>query len=337
MRRIWMLGLVALITIVLVLPVSIARLSDGPPATPHVGGSDSLLIKVFVPEHKQILELPLGEYLKGVVAAEMPATFAREALSAQFIVARTYAVRRMQKFSGPGKGGCPLNAEADICADPATGQAYMNQEQAKKQLGEAKAQAYWQVLGEIQAVTDGLVLLYQGELIDPLYHSVSGTYTADAGDYFNQALPYLKSVDDHWGATSPRLKESRRFSAEALAKALSTPAKPLAVPVLAGSLQKGQVPVQVLTRSSAGRVTQVKVGDKTLTGREFRERLGLRSTNFTVSLENGEVVVNTTGYGHGVGMSQYGANGMAQEGKTYQQILTHYYQGVTISRLFGDQ
>jgi len=177
------------------------------------------------------------------------------------------------------------------------------------------------------------VLTYEGELIDALYHAVSGRMTESAGDYFATDLPYLVPVDDTWGAAAPRLLEERRFSPEAFALALGLGSEGPALAVEAAA-RAGLPPVQVTGRTAGGRVKAVTIGDTTLSGRQVRERLGLRSTDFRIFWEDGQVVVETFGDGHGVGMSQYGAQGMARAGKTYEEILTHYYTGVELSRLF---
>jgi stage II sporulation protein D len=338
MRRFLIPSLVFLIAVLLVLPTAMGRMFSQTASPPEEtrAGSDTFKIKVYFPETKQVQEMLLAEYLKGVVAAEMPPEFNLEALKAQMVAARTYAIRRMQQFNGPGRGGCPLNPSADVCASPGSGQAYFSREELEKRLGPDAAASYWQRLNQVQAATDGLVLRYRGQLIDPLYHSVSGTKTEDAAEYFPNPVPYLKAVDDHWGADSPKMRETRRFSAQALASALSTTGKAVAVPALTGALKAGKPPVEVISRTGTGRVKEVRVGGQILTGREFRERLGLRSTNFTVSVEKGEVVIQTVGNGHGVGMSQYGANGMAREGKSFQEILRHYYSGVEVAHLFTE-
>lgn len=335
-------SLVVLLLALVALPAALGRLAGrsvaAPPAPPPVEseGPDSLPIKVYDPATRQLNTFSLGEYLQGVVAAEMPHEFEDEALKAQFVVARTYAVRRMKQFAGNGRGGCPLDPRADICADPKTGQAFTSKEAYARQYGQANANVLWERLGRLQVATEGQVVRYRGQLIDPLYHSVSGTRTEDAENYFQEALPYLKSVDDKWGADSPKLKAVTAVTPERLAEALDKAGKTVAVPALAGSVKAGKQPVEVQARTDAGRVRTVKVLGVTLTGREFREALGLPSNNFTVALRNGQIVIQTTGYGHGVGMSQYGANGMAKAGMTYKEILLHYYTGVTLSAIYGE-
>jgi stage II sporulation protein D len=333
MRRILIVGISILVVVLIGLPSLLAltaRPTRSPAPDPKAQGADNVSIKVYLPSTRQVVVMPLGEYLKGVVAAEMPARFQDEALKAQFVVARTYAVHRMHQFTG--RGGCSLNATADVCADPATGQAYMGRQEADHKMGTFTASSLWQRLSALQLATDGLVVTYHGELIDPLYHSVSGKSTEDAGEYFSASLPYLKSVSDAWGADSPILHETKHFSLATLSVKLSLEGKA----VTAASLTGTKALIRILNHTTTGRVKTLTVAGVTMTAREFRERLGLASTDFTVAVVGSDVAITTTGYGHGVGMSQYGANGMAEAGKTFKDILTYYYTGVTLTNMFAE-
>lgn len=335
MPRFITLTLFLLAAVMLGLPTVIGSLGSPPAASvapPVPDGDDSIPVKVYFPQTQKVESIPLGEYLKSVVAGEMPAEFEMEAIKAQFVVARTYTVRRMKQFGGTG--GCPDHPEADVCADFSTSQAFVTLDELIQKHGKLTAQSFWRRLSQAQVETAGQVLTYQGELIDALYHAVSGKKTENAAEYFKAAHPYLVPVDDQWGAHSPKFVSQKRFTPDAFAKALVPAGKQPPVLAVTAATKAGKAPVQITARTESGRVKTVKVGDLTLTGREFRERLGLRSADFRVFLENGELVVETYGDGHGVGMSQYGADGMARAGKKYQEILVHYYKGVTLSRLF---
>lgn len=332
MPRFLTITLFLLAAVMLGLPAMIGSLGSKPSAPPAPDGADSIPVKVYFPTTQKVEAIPLGEYLKGVVAGEMPPEFEMEALKAQFVVARTYTVRRMRQFGG--SGGCPQHPEADLCADFNTNQAHMTLDELTEKHGKLTAESFWRRLAQAQAETAGQVLTYQGRFIDALYHAVSGRKTENAEDYFPNKVPYLVSVDDRWGAHSPRLVTQKRFAPEAFARALAPEGKQPPALAVTAATRSGRAPVQITARTESGRVKMVKVGELTLTGREVRERLGLRSTDFRVFLEGGEVVVESYGDGHGVGMSQYGADGMAQAGKGYQEILTHYYKGVTLDRLF---
>ncbi|HYG59395.1 MAG TPA: SpoIID/LytB domain-containing protein, partial [Symbiobacteriaceae bacterium] len=272
MRRLLFGGFVAMLVLVAVAAIMGRTLNTPTPveAAKSPSGVDTLPIQVYFPGTKTIQTLPLGEYLKGVVAAEMPSFFATEALKAQFVVARTYAVRRMQQFTGPGRGGCPLEPRADVCADPNTSQDYVSREDLEKRMGAAAAGEFWSRLDSLQAETDGQVLRYQSELIDPLYHSVSGTRTEESGSFFSQSLPYLKSVDDQWGArpTQVQLRTTAWYTPEQLVDKLGS--QVAAVPVVANSVRAGKAPVQIAAYTESGRVKAVTVLGTTISGREFR-------------------------------------------------------------------
>jgi stage II sporulation protein D len=343
MRRFVLYLLLAFLLVMVGVPFLSLRLYHGRPAGPLVDPSDQWPVTVYFPTTKEIRTLPLGEYLTGVVAAEVLPTFAQEAVKAQFVAARTYTLRRMRRFAPPGQQGCPLNPQAEICADASVSQAYKTKAQLVEQMGAAGAAAWWQRLKAARQETAGLVLRYQGALIDPLYHAVSGRLTEDAAAYYGTAYPYLKPVDDSWGAAAPRLYEERHFTVAELTRLLgqavsvggsSTRATRCTA---SGEVERlaegGPSPVQIQTCTASGRVGAVQVASQTLSGREFRERLGLRSTDFQLAFQEGQLYVRTRGWGHGLGMSQWGANGMAQAGKKFREILAHYYPGTELNRI----
>lgn len=344
MRR-FALNLLAGFLLVLVsVPLLSLRFYKSRAVAPAGDPSDEWTVTLYFPQTQTVQELPLGEYLVGVVAAEVPPSFADEAVKAQFVAARTYTLRRMARFRPNGQGGCPLHPAADLCADSKTSQAYITKAELVEQEGALAAANWWARLEAAREATAGQVLRYGGELIDPLYHSVSGRLTEDAAAYFGLDLPYLKPVDDHWGQGAPAqlLQDEVHFSLDQLASKLDE-----AVPATAsgpggyGCTTDGHVettrsfvsPVQVLACTGSGRVKTVQVAGVTLTARAFRERLGLRSTDFQLQYKDGALYVQTHGWGHGLGMSQWGANGMAKAGKGYAEILTHYYPGAKLERI----
>lgn len=263
--------------------------------------------------------ISLGDYLKGVVAAEMGPTFSDEALKAQFVAARTYALYRILKDMS-----CPSHPSADLCADSATHQAYIDLEDLRRNLG-PPASSFLARLEEARRATSGLVIKYDGSLIDPLYHSVSGTETEAAEEYFGQSAPYLLPVDDRWGAaTAPKLTEILTITWPQLSGAIY--GNPDALP------PKG-ADIRIDDRTASGRVKTLQIGSLMVSGRDFREKLGLRSTNFTIAPKDDSLVITTTGSGHGVGMSQYGAEGMARAGYGFIDILKYYYSGVTVTSM----
>ena len=269
---------------------------------------DTVNIQVWRTASKKVDTVALEEYVAGVVASEMPSGFHAEALKAQAVAARTYGLAKMEK----AKTGNPqAHPEAPLC-DGTHCQAYRSEKISDKVR---------------QAVLDtkGQVMYYQGTMIDqPLFHSASGERTENSEDVFSAAVPYLRSVESGQYENGAYAAETYSISLEALVKQVRT---------LDGDAS-GEL-VKVLSRSEGGRVESMQVGGATVTGRQIRELLGLRSANFTVKMitdsDGGQQVLFTTsGNGHGVGMSQYGADGMGQAGFTYKEILQHYYSGVEV-------
>lgn len=269
---------------------------------------DTVNIQVWRTASKKVDTVALEEYVAGVVASEMPSGFHAEALKAQAVAARTYGLAKMEK----AKTGNPqAHPEAPLC-DGTHCQAYRSEKISDKVR---------------QAVLDtkGQVMYYQGTMIDqPLFHSASGERTENSEDVFSAAVPYLRSVESGQYENGAYAAETYSIGLEALVKQVRT---------LDGDASGESV--KVLSRSEGGRVESMQVGGATVTGRQIRELLGLRSANFTVKMitdsDGGQQVLFTTsGNGHGVGMSQYGADGMGQAGFTYKEILQHYYSGVEV-------
>ncbi|MDO5112553.1 MAG: stage II sporulation protein D [Clostridia bacterium] len=277
-------------------------------------------IEVYDHRAAQTVRMQIEEYLVGVVAAEMPASFEVEALKAQAVAARTYTLRRAEDACG--RGG------AQICTDSACCQAYRDLSALEENWGGA----YAQNLAKIRrAVTDtaGEALFYEGELIEALYHSSAGGQTEDAAHVFANAVPYLVSVSSPGEEASAAFHDTVRVSRRNFAKTVNRQWS--GAGLKAASLAKQ---VKVRSRFASGRVETVKLGKAEATGRELRKLFDLNSANFSIEITDAEVVFHTTGYGHGVGMSQYGANAMAKEGANYKAILAHYYAGITIEKAY---
>ena len=265
-------------------------------------------------------EMPLEEYLIGVVGAEMPASFPLEALKAQAVAARTYAVRHMTAFGGSGCSG------ADICTDSGCCQSYRSQEQLKKKFG-GDARQYMDKLRQAVYETEGEYAAYKGEPIEALYHSSAGGRTEDAQNVFSAALPYLVGVD------SPGEETAGKYAAE-VTMSLGEFTNRVNKKWPAAKLKKNRLgeQVKVVSRYDSGRVKELKLNKVTVSGRELRKLFDLNSANFTLSIGE-RVTIRTKGYGHGVGMSQYGARAMALEGAGYEEILKHYYTGIEIEKV----
>ena len=250
------------------------------------------------------LDSELEEYVAGVVAAEMPAAFPEEALKAQAVAARTYQVRQMQAAGSSA-----------VLYD--VGQAYLSEAAQKEKWGESYGLYAGKIRSAVRA-TAGEIMTYDGEPILAAFHAQSGGKTEDAENVWNAAVPYLKSVDSKEDRQAPNNETTVTIAAKTLAEKLGV-AK--------------DATVSVKKRTAAGYVAEVRAGDKTFSGREIREKLGLRSANFTIA-KNGENYLFTVhGYGHGAGMSQYGASFLAEQGKDYHEILRHYYTDISFSIL----
>lgn len=263
-------------------------------------------------------QMTLERYLTGVVRGEMPASFEMEALRAQAAAERSYVYYQL------AAGRKDAHPDADFCTDHTCCSAYLSETAAREKWGGDFAP--WNTRVE-QAVsdTDGQVVLYNGRPILAVFHSSSAGRTAAAGDVWSGDLPYLVSVDSPEGEeTVPNYYSTVTFTAaEAKEKLLA--AHP--------ELKLSGTPDRwfgAAAENSSGRVETVSVGGTDIEGTELRRIFGLRSACFTVAADSESVTFRVTGYGHGVGMSQYGANQLAREGKTWQEILEWYYTGATV-------
>ncbi|MDI6605405.1 MAG: stage II sporulation protein D [Thermoanaerobacteraceae bacterium] len=280
-------------------------------------------INVFVVKENRIIKMNLEDYLKGVVAAEMPAEFEEEALKAQAIAARTYA---LSKEIAAGGKGCELHPGADICTDYKHCQAWESNAELKEKWG-SKYQEYMDKVSKAVDDTKGLVIVYQDTLIEPAYHAISGGKTEDSVNVWKSNEPYLKSVVSPGEENAKKFKTTVTVSIDEFIRRIKSKA-PKAVLNSKNALSC----IKNIIRTPAGHVESLKIGGAYLTGNDIKDLFNLNSTNFTFNLQGGNVVLTVIGYGHGVGMSQYGAEAMAKEGKNYEEILKHYYTGVEIKK-----
>ena len=256
----------------------------------------------------EITKMNLEEYIIGVVAAEMPASFHEEALKAQAVAARSYALYKINKS----------NKEYDLVTDVAN-QGYINKEEMKSKWNN-EYDKYYKKVSKAVRDTKNEVILYDKKIIEAFYFSMSNGYTEEAGLVFSEYEPYLKSVESSWDNESIRgFYEEIIFSKDDFCQKLG--------------LICEEIVINDLERSSSNRVNKITINNMEFIGTDLRKRLNLRSTDFNITVSLNEVIVTTYGYGHGVGMSQYGANGMAKDGYNYKEILKHYYTGVEISKI----
>jgi stage II sporulation protein D len=287
---------------------------------------EDVLIKVYLADQNKIVEMGLEDYLKGVVAAEMPAEFELEALKAQAVAARTYAVKNMVNFGG---NGLASHAGADVSTDTREGQAWQSPDQLKQKWGKNYSQ-YARKINSAVEETRGVIAIYQGEPIHAVFHSTSGTRTASSKEVWGFDYPYLVSVPCEWDQKSPHYQDDKEYSVAELEQRLGTD-----VGIMAAMQGGDSSPAKIVSLTESGRVDQVRMGAKTLSGQVVREKLELRSTNFTIEAKADRFIFHTVGYGHGVGLSQYGANGMAKEGQNYRKILTYFYTGIDLKNIYG--
>ncbi len=283
------------------------------------------MIKVQKKETGEILTLDFEEYIKGVVAAEMPASFEEEALKAQAVAARTYALRRILEQKAQ-----PVETRPSyhITTDFRTGQSYLTMEELKKKWGDTNFYTYYEKVVKAVAATKGEIMVYEEEPIEAVFHSTSAGVTQSAQDLWSLELPYLQSVDSLEDVQAPSFLQRIEFTPEEFLQKITQ-----AMPEMVIGKEEVGKQIQIIERNPAGYVKQVQIGNQILTGQDLRNILELASNHFILEEEEGKLIFITQGYGHGVGMSQYGAHFMAQKGKTYKEILQHYYQGIQIEKM----
>lgn len=277
--------------------------------------------KVLDTDSGQVTEVPVRDYVIGAVCAEMPASFGEEALKAQAVAAHTYAERqrlRSEESPDPGLKG------ADFSDDTSRYQGFFTKEEIKQAFGDRFERDYAKVASAVDDVLP-YIITYGDEPIIAAFHSMSPGFTESAENAWGAPVDYLVEVDSRSDLTAPHFRDEKRFTAAELKAALEA-AFNAAVP--GEDMSKW---LKILTVSDSGTVLKASVGDRSVTGGQVRDALDLRSAAFDIRYEGGEAVVTTKGFGHGVGMSQYGADAMAAEGSNWRDILAHYYPGCTVT------
>ena len=299
-----------IILAVVVLPLCITLLWGGFDQN-EVSSEEEVKEAKFLVGIEDVFPSELEEYIVGVVSAEMPASFPEEALKAQAVAARTYQVRKMQEVGSE-----------KVLYD--VGQAYCSVEDQKKKWGENYIQHANKIRKAVKE-TQGEIIVYEGEPILAAFHAQSAGKTEASENVWTRPLPYLKSVDSERDKEAPNNQVTCSISAKNVWKKISR----------YGELNQNDAKLtfNIKERSEAGYIQKIEVGGLTLTGKEVREALGLRSANFEVEREGDNFIFVTHGYGHGAGMSQYGASFLAEEGMEYREILCHYYQGISFQNI----
>lgn len=294
---------------------------SGQPSETAAGKDD--IFKILDTSTDSILEVSRMDFLRGAAAAEMPLSFETEALAAQAVAAYTYYGRLREK--NRDKPDENLKG-ADFSADISKWEKYATKEQMQERWGD-NFDAYYEKLTQAAEKADGYVLTYEGELIDATYYAISAGVTESSKDIWGGELPYLTQVASPGDELAAGFLTTETFSSEDLKKALSASFPSLSFPESPGDW------FGKLTRSSSGSVTKAEVCGQELEGGELRSALGLRSQNFTVSQKDGSFTFSVKGYGHGVGMSQTGAQYMAKQGSDFKAILSWYYPGAKLAKI----
>jgi len=266
-------------------------------------------LNVYLTDEKRIVQMDLEEYTSGVVFSEMPLSYDPEALKAQAVAARTYAVFKSHFYSGEG---CSRHPEADVCTSSGCCQGY------RKGAAENAQKAAKDTQGEIA--------VFRKRPIRAMYHASAGGHTEDAENVYTEALAYLRGVPSPGEEAYSQFSGRETLTRSEIAEALREYEDVVILDTLPLSDQ-----LEILETSATGRVMRIRAGLACLLGNDFRRALGLRSANFEMEFSENNVVFQTTGYGHGVGMSQTGADAMAKSGADYKEIIRWYYSGAEVA------
>lgn len=284
---------------------------------------DSPIINVYNVDKNKIEKIDIEEYLYGVLSSEMPSTFDEEALKAQAIAARTYVIYKMENNITSG------HKNSAVCTNSAHCQAYTSYEDLKKIKGEDWIKSDYVKVKKAVDDTKGQIVTYEKKAILPLYFSTSSGKTENSKDVFSTQYPYLVSVDSPYEQNSPKYLTTYSIKKSKFIKYIKN-----IYPQINISLDKLDKEVSIVDRTDGGCVKIIEVGNVKISGTEMRKILNLNSANFTINYNNDEMNFTVKGYGHGVGMSQWGAEGMAKKGYKYYDILFHYFKGTDIKDMY---
>lgn len=277
-------------------------------------------ISVYIKDEDKVVNMSKSQYLKEVVSAEMPAVFEMEALKAQAVAARSYLESRRNAYK---VSGTPEEHKgAQICTDSTHCKAWVS-EAKRRLLWGLSAGKNWDKISRAVDETKNEVITYNGEVISAVFHSTSSGKTEASKDVWGGDKPYLVSVESPGDKESPKYKSEKEISLSEFKKIAEENAE---------GVDFSKEIIGEIKRSDAGGITEISVGGVYIRGTKFRSMYELRSTNVNIEIKGEKVKFDVTGYGHGVGMSQYGANYMAKNGKNYHEILTTYYQGTEIAK-----
>lgn len=304
MKRIMLLALIILIIPIITIKVLNKKEEQ---KIKNITIEKNKIVRVKRTEKNIIEKIPLEKYLIGVIAGEMPVSYEIEALKAQAIAARTYTMKKLENNK---------EKEYDL-VDTVNDQVYLDEEYLKK-TWQNKYEENIKKLKQAVNETAGMYLTYEGNIIQAFFFSTSSGNTENCKDVFGQELPYLTSVSSTWDETSPSYEETKTYTKEEFYNKLNIP-------------YNEKINIKII-RNETNSINKIIINDKEIKGTDFRFKLGLRSTNVELIEQEQNIIIKTKGYGHGVGMSQYGAKQMAIKGYKYDEILKHYYKGTEIKK-----
>ena len=270
--------------------------------------SKNSVVRVYDEETGVISKIPIEEYIVGVVAGEMPVDFEMEALKAQSVAARSYVMIQMERN---------INKEYDV-VDTVTNQVYLD----KEKLMSVWKDQYTEKINKIKTAvleTMGEYISYDGKVAEAMFFSTSPGLTENSEEVFTNKVAYLRSVESTFDEISPVYVTNKTFTLKEFYNLLNLE-------------YSDTLNIEITSKTSTGRIKKININDKELTRGNVMSKLGLKSTYFEIIKEDTKIIVKNKGYGHGVGMSQYGAQGMAKAGYNYQDILKHYYTGIEIKK-----
>lgn len=293
------------LTVIIIILSVVAIISSPPKKTAYFDDEE---IKVTIKDNvtNEYTNLNLEEYIIGVVAGEMPASFEMDALKAQAIAARSYALFKINTAT----------TNYDLLTD-VTNQVYITTSDMQEKWG-SDYDYYYKRIKDAVLDTKDLIMEYNGEVISAYYFAMSNGYTEDVSLVFGENRDYLESVDSTWDENVKNFEVTISLSKEEFCNKLS--------------LDCSNITIKNINRSKTNRVNNITINDHEYKGTEIRYLLNLRSTDFNIDITD-KVTITTRGYGHGVGMSQYGANEMAKKGYTYKEILNYYYKDIDIVKI----
>lgn len=319
---------IAIIVIIVLIPLLIVRGCSYTEEEPELEKkAEGVKIRLYISSDKKVQEMNLEEYIKGVVAAEMPANFELEALKAQAVAARTYAYARVKKIYTPkddSHNGC------DICTDHNHCQAWISRQDAMRKWGIFNANSNWKKIDRAVMETADIVIIHDKKIVNPVFHSCSGGKTENSEDVWEGVgVSYLRSVSSAGEEVAPNYICTVPISKQDFAEAIKKE-----YPDIKFNKENIIDDIKVLDFTGGGRVKTIRVGDVEMKGMDLRRILSLRSANFTIEeADKDSIKITTTGYGHGVGMSQWGANHLAKIGGSFEEIIKYYYTGVELSTI----